>query len=438
LLFLVLIIFMFLSRGCPVKPAAAGCLRCHGELEEKLKLGNAHPLFKDKVCLSCHNSHQGPQKQAGLKNPQKTLCVKCHRDQQADSERKKLHPPFGSIFEKKGKCTTCHDPHASEFQAILKKPQKKLCLVCHPSIAPFAAYDSQNLHPPFGVVLKKNGKCTVCHNPHGSDNASVLKLPQQFLCRMCHPSIAGLFEAPFQHKPFTEGKCTRCHNPHGSIYVRFLKSPEPTICFTCHDAGREDKAPDILSQVSNSASHHPLLESGKATGQMIVCTQCHQDIHGSLYVKLLGDSGNKFCYRCHLEKSEFFEGIGHGKDSRMPLPVSGTEIRCLACHESIHGSNFERLFVKHPVARCLECHETKNGPSDTLPKIGPKGHRHPMAFDEAGLKDPLNGREMSCYSTCHNPHGTGKEKLLQVPSPFSLENLDKFCRQCHLKAGIGF
>ncbi|MFQ5574361.1 MAG: cytochrome c3 family protein [Terriglobia bacterium] len=440
---LVVIVVFFGLRGCVrVQQSASGCFRCHPEVRQKLTSDKKHPVFEQRACLACHNSHSGGDKQAGLKQGgERDLCSSCHPKQREEAKNKEAHPPYEAVYKEDGKCSTCHDPHGSNFHAILKNSQKRQCTMCHPPIAKFFNFASDDLHPPFRWVFEVGANCTQCHNPHGSGNDFILKFKAQVLCRTCHPTIAGFFQSIEQHKPFTEGKCTRCHNPHGSVYTKFLKEPQPFICFRCHNVNRVDGAPNIQDFFLKEASHHPVLEPGKATGRQIVCTECHADIHGSKYPRLLGARETQVCYRCHPEKGEFFEDIGHGKDARIPGPPP-TAIKCLNCHQSIHGSDFERLFLKLPEFRCLDCHEKKNSANDTLPKIGELGHRHPMAIDRAGLKDPKRGNRMSCFSTCHNPHGTGNEKLLRVPGtpdrPFRLDfQLDRFCLQCHRNAGIG-
>ena len=62
-----------------------------------------------------------------------------------------------------GKCSSCHNPHATKHAGLLNDEQGALCLGCHESIAAKAA--TSHVHPPVGT-----GDCVVCHADQGQGN----------------------------------------------------------------------------------------------------------------------------------------------------------------------------------------------------------------------------------------------------------------------------
>ncbi len=162
--------------------------------------------------------------------PEDELCWMCHGDMGVLRDDKYTHVPF-----MKGRCTDCHDPHASDFRALLTQAPNKICFTCHPM---GKELNRMQAHPP-----AKQGWCTDCHNPHASNNKGMLVARQRELCFTCHPSVASMSGMPTQHQPFKNDNCTGCHEPHGSD-----NTPTPdqaTACVVLHvpPAGRESVQP---------------------------------------------------------------------------------------------------------------------------------------------------------------------------------------------------
>lgn len=111
--------------------------------------------------------------------------------------------PKGSIHSpyQEKECATCHDQSAmGKFTEL----QPKLCYQCHEDFS--SRY--KVLHGPVG-----GGHCTACHNPHLSENVSLLKRTNQSLCLFCHEQKQVLALEP--HQDIESTSCTECHNPHG-------------------------------------------------------------------------------------------------------------------------------------------------------------------------------------------------------------------------------
>jgi predicted CXXCH cytochrome family protein len=312
--------------------------------------------------------------------PADELCWMCHGNLGPGLSMAYPHSPF-----KEGFCTNCHNPHASDFRALLVQDERDLCVTCHP-IGPELA--RKQVHPPV-----EGRYCLNCHSPHASEYRGILVDNQRDLCFQCHPSVAPLSLKPVQHNPFLYDNCTGCHEPHGSDYTPLLISEQPGICYTCH--------PDI-SQDFLKPSHHPV-----GTVQLN-CGDCHNP-HAADYPGLISAENNAMCYQCHRVKiATSYEKSAH------------KETLCIRCHTP-HGSNYAPLLIDRNPEVCLKCHN----PDYYDAEHGNNHPARPYDFDVNAQK-PL-----TCTSTCHNPHGTTYNyMLMNFASPF-----DGQCLQCHGKVG---
>jgi len=113
------------------------CFQCHLDVRAQFQLPHHHPVLEGKVsCADCHNPHKGIAIKGADTNIQQTLkgggiafldqqetCFQCHTAQAG---------PFVFPHEavRQG-CTTCHSPHGSVNQRLLKERNATLCLKCH-------------------------------------------------------------------------------------------------------------------------------------------------------------------------------------------------------------------------------------------------------------------------------------------------------------------
>src|SRR3972149_11790179 len=56
----------------------------------------------------------------------KSLCLECHSKAASLREKPVVHSPV-----KEGKCTACHNPHASKYSGLLADSDSTLCFNCH-------------------------------------------------------------------------------------------------------------------------------------------------------------------------------------------------------------------------------------------------------------------------------------------------------------------
>lgn len=116
-------------------------------------------------------------------------CLKCH----AGIVGKKFkHGPVDA-----GYCNLCHDPHASDNAAWLRKPTWDLCTTCHAEkgrgVHVVAGFVTGNSHPAKNhrdpARPGKRLSCASCHDPHSAETGDLLAYNAKTraeLCSMCH------------------------------------------------------------------------------------------------------------------------------------------------------------------------------------------------------------------------------------------------------------
>ncbi len=90
----------------------AACRQCHEPLFAYHRYGHAPAVTHD--CRSCHLMHVS-RNEALLKAPQRELCVSCHPAQQSEDALSSYHRGIEAI-----RCTACHDPHFADNPLLLK------------------------------------------------------------------------------------------------------------------------------------------------------------------------------------------------------------------------------------------------------------------------------------------------------------------------------
>jgi len=117
------------ERGMLVDTEAYTCLNCHGDVENDLFRTTAHRPAQEGRCLVCHKPHTSTQPQL-LAKEGLILCASCH-----PSQGKFVHPVGNAVRDPSGRpvtCSTCHAPHGSDFKALSRAdPQRELCVRCH-------------------------------------------------------------------------------------------------------------------------------------------------------------------------------------------------------------------------------------------------------------------------------------------------------------------
>jgi DmsE family decaheme c-type cytochrome len=181
------------------------------------------------------------------------------------------------------------------------------------------------------------------------------------------------------------------------------------------------------------------------------CGECHEQIMkdvgktsmGRLFLKHPRNSAEEMaCEACHgpgethaeSGGSEFGGMVRFLKNT--PNPVRERNGACLRCHQKQkllfwEGSPHERRDLA-----CTQCHKAHTQPQDisnrsllSRPKaldVCAECHRPQEAQQMRFSHHPLREGKMDC-SSCHNPHGTPSEKLVNANS------LNDLCYRCHME-----
>jgi predicted CXXCH cytochrome family protein len=240
-----------------LQPAQADdilCLGCHSDLKGGK---NVHAAFS-MGCATCHTRVEGkghPTEKGSVKLNQDMpgLCYGCHDE--SKFKGKTVHAPVAG-----GMCTSCHNPHSSNYSKLLVKDPPELCYICHNK----ADFTKKVVHKVINVV-----GCGSCHSPHASNFPDLLPSPINDVCITCHKGQAkgnhvislpgGRFhpikgvidistlkmikvpdpkrpgkeiEIPDPKVPGKELSCASCHNPHSSDYKNLF--PAQRVCLKCH------------------------------------------------------------------------------------------------------------------------------------------------------------------------------------------------------------
>jgi len=218
------------------KPAdnSARCLHCHSSGHDQSLFSRSQHKLVGVSCEQCHSAH---------------LLISSTQNAGA-----KLRPAQEQFF---------HAPSLSEetrwlHESLLRKKQPGLCFTCHLTVqAKFALPTHHRV--PEGLM-----KCTDCHNPHGTLNASQLRKVNFETCVTCHTEKRGPFV--YEHPALRVEGCTACHQPHGTVERHLLPRTEGRfLCLQCH--------------VDPHAANVPHGRLGFQT--LGDCTRCHAVIHGS-------------------------------------------------------------------------------------------------------------------------------------------------------------
>jgi DmsE family decaheme c-type cytochrome len=403
------LVFLLAVQSCLIATAAMAqavkvnepevCFACHSDLQDLNAKKHVHTAFKVGKCSSCHNPHAS--KHATLLNDDAgKLCLSCHKVIKKDITRVSSHQPAAA-----GDCLTCHDPHASDFPNQLKQATAGLCTTCHPAVTEWMK--RAVIHQP--VAGKQ---CMTCHKPHGSDNAHLTTSAVPTLCFQCHKQDQA-FQTVHKGYNLSNADCTTCHDPHSSSNKGLLMANQhPPFkagrCADCHGAlAQSGGSFAIQGSVSTLClkCHNAIATNlkkefhGHIAGDSS-CVNCHNP-HASNVSTLLASDQKTLCMKCHFNDMPVKDKTHY---------ITHKDIDCTSCHAP-HGANNERLFKDEDWALCKSCH--------------PDAHKgsHPMGPE---VINKITNKPVTCIS-CHKLHGSDYPKYLPLNPDGDL------CVQCHKK-----
>ncbi len=245
-------------------------------------------------------------------------------------------------------CEGCHGPASLHIQRgggsdsiphafSLMQPGEVVntCLRCH-SQTISRANIRRSEHTLSDVV------CVNCHSIHSSEAPKFLlaKAQQREVCYTCHLTVRAQFSMPFKHR-VNEGfmQCTDCHNPHGAFAATWNMAARPRMvgqgegneepCLTCHT---DKRGPFVYE--------HPGV-------RLEGCERCHNS-HGSTNARLLKRPVTfTLCLECHNGADSFGrQADGITVQSPSHNMTDPRYQNCTTCHNRIHGSNSDSLFLR--------------------------------------------------------------------------------------------
>ncbi len=193
------------------------------------------------------------------------------------------------------------------------------CLECHAAKAAAA-----HVHP----ATKKG--CGICHavENRGEETYVQLRQPSPALCFECHHDAVFTSDPHFSYSP---GACLGCHDPHGSNDPSLMRASINDLCLRCHLRGKESASSTYLPTISlakdNSVGHpfaaHPVKgKKNPLTGDEMSCVSCHlahggaRRFHLKVGAQIPEDALNQnvetkdMCNKCHQAMWGLDGGVG--------------------------------------------------------------------------------------------------------------------------------
>ena len=182
------------------------CLSCHDKGDRLYWQGSTHES-RQVACTNCHTVMRNVSVRSQLKTVNELdTCIQCHKNKRAEIWRSGHMP----LREGKMTCTSCHNPHGSPSESLLKEASiNDTCYKCH----------AEKRGPFLFEHAPVRESCVNCHDPHGSTNDFMLKISRPRLCQQCHATLTGHPGNP--RNPVSvyaiNRECQNCHSQiHGS------------------------------------------------------------------------------------------------------------------------------------------------------------------------------------------------------------------------------
>ncbi|GAB4176766.1 MAG: hypothetical protein Kow00108_12180 [Calditrichia bacterium] len=338
------------------------CVDCH--LPHKVRKETLRLTLSDRSCLSCHENEKLVKitdtdtislyvnKKEMLNSVHfDTPCVKCHTD-----VNPRLKRPCATSTAKEVQCSSCHEKYGEEFakgshgQALeAGNPNAPECSDCH------GHHDVRFHTDEKSKVFKTKipDLCSSCHKDQkvfvksaaGTDTLSVLDYSNSVHGRKIKE--AGLLPSAV---------CSDCHdahlvlgadNPLSSVNRRNL----PATCASCHRG--------IYKEYINSI-HYP--NKDKDINKYPICEDCHSSHKVTLTkTDAFMEQVTSQCGTCHGELSETYFQTIHGKVYQLGGLDAAKCSDCHGAHEILPATEPASLVSAENIEKtCAKCHDDVN------------------------------------------------------------------------------
>lgn len=227
-------------------------------------------------CVTTSRTIMAPPSIPGATYVGSSKCSTCHEDVShkfADATHAKLFADGGNAVETG--CESCHGPGSLHVKAggsigTILNPTAETCYQCH--LEKRGEFSLPNSHP----IASGKMTCSDCHDPHAGNavaegGTSIDAINSS--CVKCHVSQGGPYV--FEHEASREG-CTVCHNPHGTLNAKMLKARNSNLCLQCHYQQTTSTGDIYIGGRQHGGASGFLTRGGTCWS-----TGCHEAVHGS-------------------------------------------------------------------------------------------------------------------------------------------------------------
>ncbi|HJQ82875.1 MAG TPA: cytochrome c3 family protein [Candidatus Binatia bacterium] len=312
------------------------CARCH-ETQAALAAGGGHAPSLD--CVTCHDDRRPGSVGRGHRSIPAS-CTSHHATPAAThpSPRRALGPA-----RERRACLRCHDPHGSENAHLIRtaiRVRRRLRPVELSPAAP-AFVDVEN---------PGRGLCEVCHRGTRFYPASGHGEPH-FTgdCTLCHDHAAGF--APV----VTDASCAVCHPAEAARLAKPNRHHEEFAgaCSSCHAEATPEPGPGHRAAAACADCHSVTRVAAHVPpGLAIPCTQCHEP-HGTDNVRLIRDVVRTTPGFDRPVRFTTVDGRADGSFASASAPGTGL---CEVCHTRTQFYRADGGGAAHYTTTCNRCH----------------------------------------------------------------------------------
>lgn len=256
-------------------------------------------------------------------------------------------------------CTSCHDPHTSDYPHFLRTSKNQLCIACH-SKSGFTG----SAHDYMDSGVNAEYACENCHQPHNAggidsywgNTTFLLRNNQENLCFECHTDIEQKMELDNGYNAIIGGGSNvfyRYTNLSHDVTAEQQSNSQAHIeCVNCHGphVARVDTDPTD-NQISN------LIDPDNLKSVFTFNPNLLPDLSGS-------DAPNywrnlyaidEFCLKCHDG------GLPNFDSTRPDLTVKNPEFGMFNINNTWHGKVHGNTGPNGESIPCLTCHDPHGG-----------------------------------------------------------------------------